>query len=142
MHVVVSPCVRAPAGYCVRLSCAPPPPSPACSAQILHAVPDSHDGQPILHDSPLYEACTITLALFAGLLQATMGFFRVGAFMSFVAEPVIAGFTSAAAILIACSQVQAACPGPPSHPLAHAPAPCPLPCEAAAGGCGEGPGVG
>ncbi len=37
--------------------------------------------------------------------QLGMGIFRVGLFMNFVSEPVIAGFTSAAAVLIACSQV-------------------------------------
>ncbi len=39
------------------------------------------------------------------MLQLLMGFFRIGFFMNFVSEPVIAGFTSAAAFLIASTQV-------------------------------------
>lgn len=46
------------------------------------------------------------LALMVGVLQAGMGFARLGFLVKFLSHPVIAGFTSAAALIIGLSQLQ------------------------------------
>lgn len=48
----------------------------------------------------------ILLALMVGLMQLAMGLFRLGFLVNFLSHPVIAGFTSAAAIIIGMSQVK------------------------------------
>jgi sulfate permease, SulP family len=55
--------------------------------------------------SEAFIALAITLALMVGLMQIAMGAFRLGAIVSFLSHPVIVGFTNAAAIIIALSQV-------------------------------------
>ena len=55
--------------------------------------------------SEQFVALAIALALLAGIMQITLGIFRLGAIVSFVSHPVIAGFTNAAAIIIALSQL-------------------------------------
>lgn len=47
----------------------------------------------------------IALALMVGVMQLAMGLFRIGAVVNFLSHPVIVGFTSAAAIIIALSQL-------------------------------------
>jgi SulP family sulfate permease len=47
----------------------------------------------------------IALALMAGLMQLAIGLFRLGAIVNFLSHPVIVGFTNAAAIIIALSQL-------------------------------------
>ena len=90
--------------------------------QIHNAVPHTaNGGVPVEEMSELYLKCTFALAAFVGILQLLMGILRVGVFMNFVSEPVIAGFTSAAALLIASTQVRVcSCGGvawPAPHPL-------------------------
>lgn len=46
----------------------------------------------------------ITTALGVGLVQFLMGFFKMGFIVNFLSHPVLSGFTSAAAIIIAASQ--------------------------------------
>ena len=48
----------------------------------------------------------ILLALMVGILQFLMGVFRLGFMVNFLSHPVIAGFTSAAAIIIGFSQLK------------------------------------
>ncbi len=48
----------------------------------------------------------IGLALLSGLLQLLMGLLRMGFLINFVSDPVLSGFTSGAAIVIALSQVK------------------------------------
>ncbi|MAU26404.1 MAG: sodium-independent anion transporter [Muricauda sp.] len=52
-----------------------------------------------------YIAMAIFLALFVGVIQLAFGFFRMGFLANFLSEPVISGFTSAAAIIIGLSQL-------------------------------------
>ena len=52
-----------------------------------------------------YLALTITLAFLVGLIQLSLGIFKLGDLVNFLSEPVISGFTSAAAIIIGLSQV-------------------------------------
>lgn len=47
----------------------------------------------------------ITLALMVGVFQLLLGVFRLGAIINFLSHPVIVGFTNAAAIIIALSQL-------------------------------------
>ena len=54
----------------------------------------------------VYLQTALTLALLVGLIQAIMGFFRLGFVVNFLSHPVLAGFTSAAAIVIGFSQVK------------------------------------
>ena len=74
--------------------------------QIVHSIPTTFNGEIIEPLSHEWAQCAFALALFAAIIQLLMGFFRIGFFMNFVSEPVIAGFTSAAALLIASSQVR------------------------------------
>lgn len=50
-------------------------------------------------------AYAILLALLVGLMQLALGLFRLGAIINFLSHPVIVGFTNAAAIIIALSQI-------------------------------------
>ena len=54
--------------------------------------------------SDQYIAMAILLALMVGIIQFSMGIFKLGFLVNFLSHPVIAGFTSAAAIIIAISQ--------------------------------------
>ena len=55
--------------------------------------------------SEAFIALAIVLALMVGAMQLAIGIARLGAVVSFLSHPVIVGFTSAAAIIIALSQV-------------------------------------
>ena len=55
--------------------------------------------------SEQYVALAITLAFMVGCIQLALGGFRLGFVVNFLSQPVIAGFTSAAAIIIALSQL-------------------------------------
>ena len=51
-------------------------------------------------------ALAITLALMVGVIQFAMGAFKLGFLVNFLSHPVIAGFTSAAALIIGFSQLK------------------------------------
>ncbi|WP_394974019.1 SulP family inorganic anion transporter [uncultured Croceitalea sp.] len=53
-----------------------------------------------------YIGMAIFLALFVGLIQLVMGFMRLGFLSNFLSRPVVSGFTSAAALVIAISQLK------------------------------------
>ena len=55
--------------------------------------------------SEQFVALAIALALMVGLVQLTLGLFKLGAVVNFLSHPVIIGFTNAAAIIIALSQL-------------------------------------
>jgi SulP family sulfate permease len=55
--------------------------------------------------SPQFIALAILLALMVGLVQLTLGLFKLGVVVNFLSHPVIVGFTNAAAIIIGLSQV-------------------------------------
>ena len=55
--------------------------------------------------SPQFVAYAILLALMVGVLQLALGLARLGAVVNFLSHPVIVGFTNAAALIIALSQV-------------------------------------
>ncbi len=55
--------------------------------------------------SDKYIALAITTALFVGLIQVAFGFFKLGFLVNFLSHPVIKGFTAAAALIIAGSQL-------------------------------------
>jgi SulP family sulfate permease len=55
--------------------------------------------------SPDFIALAILLALLVGLIQFLLGVFKLGVVVNFLSHPVIVGFTNAAAIIIALSQV-------------------------------------
>lgn len=56
--------------------------------------------------SEIYLGYAITLAVMVGSIQIMMGMLRMGYLVNFLANPVINGFTSAAAIIIAFSQLK------------------------------------
>ncbi len=56
-------------------------------------------------ETPEFIALAIILALIIGLTQLLMGIFKLGFIMNFISHSVIAGFTTAAAIIIATTQV-------------------------------------
>ena len=53
-----------------------------------------------------YISHAISLALMVGLIQFTLGFFKLGFLVNFLSHPVISGFTSAAALIIGLSQLK------------------------------------
>jgi SulP family sulfate permease len=55
--------------------------------------------------SDAYVALAVMLALLVGLIQLALGVLRLGVLVNFLSHPVIAGFSSAAAIIIALSQL-------------------------------------
>lgn len=52
-----------------------------------------------------YISMAILLALMVGVIQLLMGIFRLGFLVNFLSHPVLVGFTSAAALIIASSQL-------------------------------------
>jgi SulP family sulfate permease len=55
--------------------------------------------------SPEYLASAIVLALLVGAVQFALGLLRLGAVVHFISHPVVLGFTNAAALIIALSQL-------------------------------------
>ena len=55
--------------------------------------------------SEAYVVYAIMIALMVGVIQITMGFMRLGVLVDFLSHPVVLGFTNAAAIIIATSQL-------------------------------------
>ncbi len=55
--------------------------------------------------SEQFVALAIMLALLVGIVQLLLGVFKLGVIVNFLSHPVIVGFTNAAAIIIALSQV-------------------------------------
>lgn len=62
-------------------------------------------GQVAAQGTAGYAAAALTLALLSGLILLAMGLFRLGFVANFLSHPVIAGFISAAGILIAAGQI-------------------------------------
>ncbi len=52
-----------------------------------------------------YIAMALVLALFVGVIQLVLGVLKMGFLVHFLSKPVISGFTSAAALIIGCSQL-------------------------------------
>ena len=55
--------------------------------------------------SEAYLAYAVILALFVGVFQLLLGLLRLGVLVNFLSHPVVIGFTNAAAIIIATSQL-------------------------------------
>jgi len=55
--------------------------------------------------SEQFIALAVLLALMVGVMQLTLGVFKLGVVVSFLSHPVIVGFTNAAAIIIGLSQI-------------------------------------
>eukprot|EP00055_Hartaetosiga_balthica_P011221 m.50303 g.50303 ORF g.50303 m.50303 type:complete len:646 (+) comp7504_c1_seq2:1188-3125(+) len=53
-----------------------------------------------------YIGATIALSLLLGLIQLSMGVFRLGFIVNFLSHPVLSGFTSASALIIGLSQLK------------------------------------
>ena len=56
-------------------------------------------------ESEVFLALALALTILIGLLQVAAGVARLGGLISFISHSVIVGFTAAAALLIACSQL-------------------------------------
>lgn len=56
--------------------------------------------------SPLYIKYVILAGLIIGIVQVTLGMMKAGRLAEFISHPVISGFTSAAAIIIAVNQLK------------------------------------
>ncbi len=76
---------------------------PAAMVAILTA-----SGIALANPQSLAEAGVVaaTLALLTGAIQLSMGLLRLGFLVNFLSHPVISGFTSAAAVIIATSQIK------------------------------------
>ncbi len=69
-------------------------------------MPRTFNGAVVEMQTQEWEQLAFALAFFTGLLLLVGGFLRLGFLVNFVSEPVIVGFTTAAAIVIAFSQVR------------------------------------
>ncbi|MEM7039147.1 MAG: SulP family inorganic anion transporter, partial [Bacteroidota bacterium] len=56
--------------------------------------------------SPAFIEMAIVLTLMVGVIQLSLGLFRLGFLVNFLSHPVISGFTSAAALIIGFSQLK------------------------------------
>lgn len=56
--------------------------------------------------SAQYVAYGLTLAFLVGVLELTMGLFKLGALVNFISHSVIVGFTAAAGVLIGANQIK------------------------------------
>lgn len=56
-------------------------------------------------DSPDYITYSVLLALMVGVIRLTLGLLRLGVLINLLSAPVVAGFTNAAALIIATSQL-------------------------------------
>lgn len=63
-------------------------------------------GKLAVQGTPEYAAAAVVLALLSGLMLLAMGVFRLGFIANFLSHPVISGFITASAILIAASQMK------------------------------------
>ena len=61
--------------------------------------------EPLALDPGTYISYAILLAFLVGLFQLSLGLFRLGVLINFMSHPVVIGFTNAAAIIIATSQL-------------------------------------
>ena len=61
--------------------------------------------EPLALSPDLYVAYAIALALMVGVFQIALGVLRLGVMVDFLSHPVVIGFTNAAAIIIATSQL-------------------------------------
>lgn len=61
--------------------------------------------EPLALDPASYVSYAIILAFLVGLFQLSLGLFRLGVLVNFLSHPVVVGFTNAAAIIIATSQI-------------------------------------
>jgi len=62
-------------------------------------------GEVARFDPAAYVTYAIAIALIVGIFQLALGMLRLGFLVSFISHPVIIGFTNAAAIIIATSQI-------------------------------------
>lgn len=56
-------------------------------------------------DAEAYLAYAIILTMFVGVFQVLLGLFKLGVLVNFLSHPVVIGFTNAAALIIATSQI-------------------------------------
>jgi len=61
--------------------------------------------EPLALTPDMYVAYAIALALMVGIFQLVLGVLRLGVLVDFLSHPVVIGFTNAAAIIIATSQL-------------------------------------
>lgn len=59
-----------------------------------------------IYGNPAYPEYTVTFTFYVGVILLAMGILRLGFIVKFISTPVISAFTSAAAIVIAMSQVK------------------------------------
>jgi len=69
--------------------------------------------------SDLFVDYALLLALLVGILRLSMGLIRLGSLVDLLSVPVIAGFTNAAALIIATSQLDKIFGVPPSNNESH-----------------------
>lgn len=61
--------------------------------------------EPLVADPESYIVYAVLLAFMVGCFQLALGLFRLGVLVNFLSHPVVLGFTNAAAIIIATSQL-------------------------------------
>ena len=72
----------------------------------LTALTDPATGLAVEPASAHYVKLALTLALMVGLIELTLGLFRLGGLVNFISHSVVIGFTAGAGILIAANQIK------------------------------------
>ena len=80
-------------------------PTAVMSLIVHNVVPKVWAGVDVPEESEQWQHLAFAMAFFAGIVQVTMGLLNLGFVMNFISEPVIVGFTSAAALIIASTQI-------------------------------------
>ncbi len=76
---------------------------PTTAASIVLYAALSQHAEP---GSAKYVQLALTLALMVGLVELTLGLFKLGSMVNFISHSVVIGFTAGAAVLIAASQLK------------------------------------
>lgn len=101
----IAPIVYAATGTSPQLVTGP---TTIMSMLTRNAMPATWGGQPLAEGSPTYIRIAATLALVVGVLQVALAFLRAGFFTRVISRPVLTGFTTGSALLIASTQFSTA----------------------------------
>ena len=86
-------------GWCSQLHTGPVAMTSLLTFSVVSQIPDlADDPERILH-------AVLFLSFLSGLIQLSFGIFRLSVFVNFLSHPVVAGFTTAGALIIAASQL-------------------------------------
>jgi len=75
------------------------------TASTLIPLVDGYDTMSMEQLAAIYAPLAIAMSMMVGIIQLTLGVFRLGMIVNFLSHPVVVGFTNAAALIIGLSQL-------------------------------------